>query len=138
MGRAVVSRPAAFVADLVRWDGGSAVDVAIVGIGIDLGSIHYFFEQVGFPPGLDQYNAAPVLAPKVLVLPCRRALHPERDTDVAAEAAFELFERYVRDQLAAGATPAIKETIALRLADLSAAVTASFELCEPKAPANGL
>jgi hypothetical protein len=133
-----VSRPAAFVADLIRWEGGSAVDVAVVGVGIDLGSIHSFFEQVGFPPGLDQYTAAPVLAPAVLVLPCRRPLHPERDLDVAAEAAFELLERYVRDQLAAGVAPAIKETIALRLADLSAAVAASFEPGEPEAPADGL
>ncbi|TFZ59349.1 hypothetical protein E4V01_07840 [Methylorubrum sp. Q1] len=133
-----MSRPAAFVADLVRWEGWSAVDVAVVGIGIDLGSIHYFFEQVGFPPGLDQYTAAPVLAPAVLILPCRRPLHPERDLDVAGEAAFDLFERCVRDQLAAGAAPAIKETIALRLADLSDAVTASFEPGEPEAPADGL
>lgn len=133
-----MSRPAAFVADLVGWEKGSLRDVAIVEVGIDLGEIHHFFEHIGFPPGLGQYQVAPVLAPAVLLLPCRRAHHPERDLDVAAEAAFDLFERYVRDQLAAGATPAIRETLALRLADLSAAVAASFELAEPKAPADGL
>lgn len=133
-----MSRPAAFFGDLVNWDADQGLDAALVGIGIDLADIHRFFEQVGFPTGIDRYRAAPILAPVVLIMPCRRFKHPERDVDVAAEAAFELFERYVRDQLAAGASPAIKETIALRLADLSAAVTASFEPVEPKAPADGL
>lgn len=133
-----MSRPDAFFGDLVSWDAGQGLDAAVVGIGIDLADIHRFFEQVGFPTGIDRYRAAPVLAPVVLILPCRRVKHPERDLDVAAEAAFELLERYVRDQLAAGVAPAIKETIALRLADLSAAIAASFEPGEPEAPADGL
>ncbi len=133
-----MSRPAAFVGDLVNWDRGHDVETAIVGIGISLGEIHHFFEQVGFPPGLAHYRTAPALAPAVLILPCHRARHPERDLDVAAEAAFEMFERYVRDQIAAGASPAIKETIALRLADLSATVAASFEGRAPAGPADGL
>ncbi|MEN3213575.1 hypothetical protein PUR23_26635 [Methylorubrum populi] len=133
-----MSRPAAFVAHLVAWDMECTSDAAIVDIGVGLGEIHHFFDQLGFPPGIDQYRAAPVLAPAVLILPCPRPRHPERDLDVAAEAAFDLFERYVRDQLAAGVAPAIKETIALRLADLSAAVAASFEPGEPEASADGL
>ncbi|SOR29806.1 conserved protein of unknown function [Methylorubrum extorquens] len=133
-----MSRPAAFVADLVKWDGGLNKDVAVVGVAIGLGEIHHFFEQVGYAPGLVHYLTAPALAPTVLILPCPRPVHPERDLDVAGEAAFELFERYVREQLAAGATPTIKETIALRLADLSAAVAASFEPVAPKASADGL
>lgn len=133
-----MSRPAAFVADLVNWDGGWDADVALVGVGIDLGQIHHFFEQVGFAPGLAQYRAAPALAPVVLILPCRRPHHLESDLDVAAEAAFEMFERHVRNQLAAAASPAIRETIALRLADLSAAVAASVEGSGPTGPADGL
>ncbi|KQQ31531.1 hypothetical protein ASF53_02190 [Methylobacterium sp. Leaf123] len=133
-----MSRPAAFVADLVKWDGGLNKDVAVVGVAIGLGEIHHFFEQVGYAPGLVHYLTAPALAPAMLILPCRRPLHPERDLDVAGEAAFDLFERYVRDQLAAGASPAIEAAIALRLADLSAAVTASFEPGEPEASADGL
>lgn len=112
--------------------------MAVVGVAIGLGEIHHFFEHVGYAPGLVHYLTAPALAPAVLILPCRRPLHPERDIDVAGEAAFELFERYVRDQLADGATPAIKETIALRLADLSAAVAASFEPGVSEAPTDGL
>ncbi|MGX5773913.1 hypothetical protein [Methylorubrum zatmanii] len=131
-------RPAAFVADLVDVGLDCPAATAVVRAAIDVHDVARFLSDVGVPPTLAAYRAAPETAPAVLILPCRRARHPERDVDVAAEAALDLLERFVRDRLASDRRLAGAENLALRLVRLTGEIAESADVASVREAAHGL
>lgn len=131
-------RPAAFVADLVDVSLDCPAATGVVHAAIDVHDVARFLSDVGVPPTLAAYRAAPEAAPAVLILPCRRARHPERDLDVAAEAALDLLERIFRDRLASERKLASAESLALRLARLMGEIAESGDVASVREAAHGL
>lgn len=131
-------RPAAFVGDLVDLGLDCPAATAVAQVAIDVHDVARFLNEVGVPPSMAAYRSAPSSAPAVLILPCRRARHPERDIDVAAEAAIDLLERVVRERLAGGTKLAGLERQALRLVELTRTIAEGVDVNALQGAVHGL